>query len=723
MDCGPASLMMIAEYYGKHYSMENLRKKCHITREGVSLLGIADASEEIGFKTLGGRITLEQLETQALLPCIVHWDQNHFVVVYKVKYKNFFRKQSLFYVADPGKGLLTYTQEEFAKHWISTVSQGEEKGIVLLLEPTEAFYQAKGEKVQRRGLKILWNYFLRYKKFFFQLFLGLLLGSLLQLIFPFLTQSIVDIGINNRNINFIWLVLLAQSVLLISQMAAEFIQRWILLHISVRINISMLSDFFIKLMKLPMHFFDTKLVGDLLQRMNDHERVESFLTAQSLNVLFSVFNLLIFGAVLWYYNFLIFIIFLIGSVLYGGWIVLFLRKRKKLDYIYFEQNAKNQSLTYQLINGMQEIKLQNGQKIKRWEWEDLQADLFKTNMQSLQLSQYEESGSTIINQGKNILITVVAASAVIQGNMTLGMMLAVQYIIGQLNSPIEKLIDFIHHLQDAQISLDRINEIHNRPDEEASTLSLKPVLKDKNFSIQNLSFQYEGPHSPKALDNINLSIPQGKITAIVGASGSGKTTLVKLLLQFYPLTQGEIKVGQNNLWDFSPSWWRSQCGAVMQDGYIFSESIARNIAVADEEPDLKRLQYATQTANIHEHIMKLPLRYNTKIGQEGQGLSQGQKQRILIARAVYKNPPFLFFDEATNALDANNERTIVENLKQFYKGKTVIVVAHRLSTVKNADQIIVLEHGKVQETGTHAELTKRKGKYYELVKNQLELGN
>jgi len=724
MDCGPAALLMIAKYYGKKYTLETLRANSHITREGVSLLGISDAAEEIGFKTLGGRLNSQQLISNAHLPCIIHWDQNHFVVLYKVKRKNPLSKEYLFYVADPGKGLLTYNEKEFKSHWISTVSGEEEKGIALLLEPTEAFYAKEGETITRRkGLRVLAGYFVRYKRFFFQLFLGLLLGSLLQLIFPFLTQAIVDVGIENKDIGFVWLVLLAQSVLFLSQMSVEFIQRTILLHISTRINISLVSDFFIKLMRLPMKFFDTKLTGDLIQRMQDHERIESFLTGQSLSFIFSIFNLLIFSIVLLYYNLSIFIIFAIGSLFYALWIIIFLKKRKALDYKIFEQQAKNQSITYQLIQGMQEIKLQNSQKLKRWEWEDIQAELFKINLSSLRLSQYEESGSTIINQGKNILITVIAATAVIKGDMTLGMMLAVQYIIGQLNAPIEQLIDFIHHFQEAKISLDRINEIHERKDETELTLQQKPKLNDKIIYIDNLSFRYEGPHSPKALDNIKLSIPQGKVTAIVGTSGSGKTTLVKLILQFYKATEGKIKVGEHDLWDFDPSWWRTQCGSVMQDGYIFSDTIARNIAVSDDEPDLERLKQAAQIACIHDHIMKLPLKYNTQIGAEGQGLSQGQKQRILIARAVYKNPEFLFFDEATNALDANNERAIVENLNKFYKGKTVIVVAHRLSTVKNADQIVVLENGQLKEVGNHQELTKMKRKYYELVKNQLELGN
>lgn len=721
MDCGPTCLKMVAAFYGRKYSLDQLRNRCNISRDGVSLMGISKTAEEIGFKTFGGIFTFEQLVEQAILPCIVHWNQKHFVVVYKITKT---KRKTKVYVADPAKGLIQYTQQEFCENWISTSSRGEEKGIALLLETTTLFFQHEGDKIPHNRFRFLSNYFLPYRNLFGQLLLGLLIGSILQLFFPFLTQAVVDTGIATQNIGFIYLMLLAQLMLLFGRTAVDFIRRWILLHISARINISLISDFFIKLMRLPMFFFDTKLLGDLLQRIEDHNRIERFLTAQSLNLIFSIFNLLIFSVVLLIYDVRIFFVFLIGTALYVGWIAFFLKRRRVLDYQFFEQQSLNSSKVYQLINGMQEIKLQGCEQRKRWEWEDVQADLFKVNLSILSMQQTQEAGGIFINELKNITITILAATAVIHGQLTLGMMLSVQYIIGQLNSPVEQMVNFIYQWQDVSISLERINEIHAKEDEESVNQgNFVDLTIGEDIRINNLTFQYEGPNSTKAINNISLVLPKSKVTAIVGASGSGKTTLIKLLLGYYPPTDGKIIVGEKEINMLDIYWWRQQCGAVMQDGFIFSESIARNIAANNEEIDLDRLNNAVTIANIKEHIEKLPLGYNTIIGQEGQGLSQGQKQRILIARAVYRNPQFIFLDEATNALDANNEWTIIENLAEFYTGRTVVVVAHRLSTVKNADQIIVLEKGEIVEVGTHEKLTSKKGVYYQLVKNQLELGN
>ena len=718
MQCGITCLQMICKYNGKEYSLESLSRYCFATTEGVSMLGISEAANKLGLHTICGRITMEQLP-QAPLPCILHWSQNHFVILYKIKNKK------KFYIADPGKGLLTYAEKEFKDHWISTQSKGEEKGIAMFIQPTPAFYELSGETTNRkRSFKFLFGYIKQYRRYFGQIILGALVGCVLQLIFPFLTQAIVDIGITHQNLGIIYLILLGQLILTISRTSVDFIRRWILLHISMRINISLVSDFFIKLLKLPMSFFDTKLMGDLMQRMSDHNRVEKFLTTQMLNVTFSLLSFIVFGCVLLGYNTFIFLIFLIGSILYGIWIAIFLKRRKLLDYELFEKQAMNNNKTYQFITSMQEIKLQNCEQRRRWEWEDVQADLFQVNMKSLKLQQTQEAGSIFINEVKNIIITVLAATAVIHGQMTLGMMLAVQYIIGQLNAPVEQLMNFLYSLQDVKISLERINEIHEMENEENNKEALNAFHdQDKSLSFKNADFKYD-PHNPnKTLDGINITIPEGKVTAIVGTSGSGKTTMIKLLLGYYPLLAGEITIGSTDLQKYNLKWWRKHCGVVMQDGVIFSESIARNIAVDDGEIDKERLLQAARIACIDNYIHSLPLKYNTLIGQDGIGLSQGQKQRILIARAVYKNPDYIFLDEATNALDANNERAIVENLMEFYKGKTVVIVAHRLSTVKNADQLIVIERGKIIETGTHTELIDRQGAYYHLVKNQLELGS
>lgn len=716
MDCGPTCLRMVAAYYGKRYSLEGLREKSFITREGVSMLGISEAAEKIGFRSICVQVGYEKLQ-EAPLPCIIHWNQQHFVVVYKLN-------DRYVWVADPGAGKLKYTKEEFCNCWLSSRKNEEDTGVALLLEPTPEFYttEDEGDEVNRKGFSFLYSYLRPYRGLVGQLLLGLLLGSMIQLMLPFLTQSVVDFGINNQNLGFIYLVLIAQLMLSFSSSAVDFIRGWILLHLGTRINIALISDFLIKLMKMPISYFDSKMTGDILQRINDHKRIQDFLTGSSLSVIFSVFNIIIFGIVLLVYSGMIFLIFMGGSALYVAYVWLFMKKRAELDHKRFAQQSANQSTVVQLVNGMQEIKLSACEQQKRWEWERIQAKLFKVNIKSLALRQYQDSGAVLINQSKNLLITALVASLVVKGEMTLGMMLSVQYIIGQLNSPVNELIAFARDMQDARLSMDRLSEVRDKPDEEDPTRELlREIPGGKEIRLQNLNFKYDPLSEYPTLDDINLVIPPGKQTAIVGMSGSGKTTLVKLLLGFYPPASGDIFIGDTPLGSYSIREWRKRCGVVMQDGFIFSDSIAGNIAPGVEHIDKKRLRHAAEVANIHDFIEELPLAYNTKIGQEGHGLSQGQKQRILIARAVYKDPEFIFFDEATNALDANNERTIMNNLQTFFKGRTSVVVAHRLSTVRNAEQIIVIEQGRIAETGTHEALIALEGRYYKLVKNQLEL--
>ena len=721
MQCGIACLSSICLHYGKKYSLTFLDELCHSTSEGISLKAIADGANKLGLDTRTGLVTKDYFN-KSNMPCILHWNQKHFVVLYKTS-----KSKKQFYIADPGKGLVKYKEPDFCRHWICTQSNGEEKGIAMFLSPTENFSKIlyQDDNKEKRSFSFLAKYIKRYHGNFLQIILGLLLGCILQLIMPFLTQSIVDVGIAHKNINFIWLILIGELVIVTARTLTDFIRRWLLLHISMRINVSLISDFFIKLLKLPMSFFDTKLMGDLMQRMNDHKRIQSFLTSQILSTIFSMLSFVVFSIVLLIYNKLIFVVFLVGSVLYGIWIAIFLEKRKGLDYQIFELQAINQNKTYQFITTMQEIKLQDCEQRRRWEWEDVQVDLFNVQMKSLKLQQTQEAGSIFINEFKNIIVTVMAAASVIEGNITLGTMLAIQYIVGQLNSPLEQLMSFMYSLQDVKISLERINEIHGRKNEDALEDKLLVFNNTDELSINlyNVDFKYNPHVEDNTLSDISFSIPDGKVTAIVGASGSGKTTLIKLILGFYQVQDGKIVIAGENIDKYNLKWWRRQCGVVMQDGVIFSESIARNIAVDDNEIDEERLLRASEIANIKDFILSLPLKYNTKIGRDGVGLSQGQKQRILIARAVYKNPQFIFLDEATNALDAKNERAIVENLNEFYKGRTVVVVAHRLSTVKNADQIVVLDTGRVVEVGNHNTLIAKQGTYYNLVKNQLELGN
>lgn len=720
MQCGVACLAMICSHYGRDYPLGALSQYCSPTAEGVSLLAISDAAEKLGLHATAGRTITEHLSS-TVLPCILHWRQNHFVVLYRLRGRGGKQK---YFIADPAKGLDVYSRDDFLEAWASTGIGGQDGGVALFLKPTPEFYSRPQEECQpQRSFRFLLGYIRQYRRYFGQIVLGLLLGCILQLIMPFLTQAIVDVGIRGENLRLIWLILTGELMIVLGRTATDLIRRWLLLHISMRINISLVSDFFIKLLRLPMGFFDTKLTGDLMQRISDHSRVQSFLTSQTLSVMFTTLSFMVFGAVLLVYNWKIFCIFLTGSIMYGLWTAAFLRRRKVLDYELFEQLARNQNSTWQMITSMQEIKLQNCGQRRRWEWEDVQVGLFDVQMKSLKLQQTQEVGSVLINEVRNIVITVLAAAAVIHGQMTLGMMLAVQYIIGQLNSPVTQLMGFIYSLQDVRISLERINEVHQAPNEESVCGERREISGKESITLGGVCFRYD-PHSPTLIiDNVSIVIPEGKVTAIVGASGSGKTTLLKLILGYYRPSSGTVSIGDRPLDEYDIDWWRRQCGVVMQEGIIFSESVARNIAVSDGEIDTCRLEQAAKLANIHEYIMSLPLGYNTVIGRDGIGLSHGQKQRILIARAVYRNPRFILLDEATNSLDAHNEMVIVERLGEFFKGRTVVVIAHRLSTVRNADQIIVLDSGRIVETGTHETLTAKHGAYYTLVKNQLELGN
>ncbi|NAW49925.1 ATP-binding cassette domain-containing protein [Elizabethkingia argentiflava] len=724
MDCGPACLAMVASHYGKDFGLQYLRDKSFITREGVSLLGISEAADKIGFKTMAAKLKSENIDGE-LMPCILHWNQNHFVVLYKIK-KNILTGKNIYKIADPGHGFISLSEEKFKKSWLSDG----EKGVALFLEPTAEFHQQTPPKEEKLSLKYLLKYLTSYKRQIAQVFFLLLAGTLTTLIFPILTQKLIDDGVSKKDLSMISYILLAQLAFFLGNIIFDILRNWIMLVIGTKINIQIISDFLKKLLKLPIKFFDTKLMGDFNQRIQDHERIENFLTSQSLLTLFSALSFSVFFGILWYYDVKILVVYVLLTLVSVTWSLYWMRKRKILDYFRFQQRSQNQESIYEIINGVSEMKLNQFEDFKRREWEQIQQKLFKVNIRILKLDQIQLSGFEFINQLKNILVTFLAASFVVKENMTLGALLSVSYIIGQMNTPVNQLISFFRSLQDAKLSLARLNEVQNHPEEEQShqlplfgtQASVKNGI-ERGIYLKNLSFQYEGPQSPFILKNINLFIPEGKVTAIVGASGSGKTTLMKMLLKFYEPVQGDIFFNHLNIKDISPEDLRKNCGVVMQDGFIFSDTIERNIATSDENIDTEKLQKALHTANIKHFIAELPLGLHTKIGAAGNGLSGGQKQRMLIARAVYKNPHFIFFDEATSALDAENEKIIHDHLQSFFKGKTVMIVAHRLSTVKHADQIIVLKHGQIVEQGKHQELIRQKGDYYHLVKNQLELGN
>ncbi|MGM9804447.1 MAG: peptidase domain-containing ABC transporter [Muribaculaceae bacterium] len=720
MQCGIACLAMICRHFGKNCSVDSISQICHASAEGLSMLAISQAAEKLGLQAAGARLSIERLN-DCPLPCILHWQQRHFVVLFKIK-------NGRYYIADPAKGISKISQRQFEEGWISCRNDDNEPaGVAMFFNPTPRFFATSsrlGDNDDSRSLRFYLSYISKYRNHFTATILALIAGSLLQLALPILTQKIVDVGIKNQDLGFIGLILLAQLMITVSRTAIDFVRRWILLKIGMNINIALLCDFFDKLLRLPMAIFDTKATGDLIQRMSDHSRVNSFITQDTLNTTFAAFSFVAFSVVLAFYNIGVFAIFLVGSAIYALWLAIFLRRRKVLDYELFDKKANDSNKTFEFLSAMQEIKLQNCENRRLDEWKKIQTDLFAIQTKILRLNQTQEAGCIFINEMKNIVITVAAASAVIEGSMTLGMMLAVQYIIGQLSAPVERLMSLLYSMQDVNISLERINEVRRIDDENASSDLAESIINpDKGITFSGVSFRYD-PHAiSETISNIDLHIPHGKVTAIVGASGSGKTTLLKLLLGYYPVEQGKINIGDTDLAVLNKKWWRNECGVVMQDGVIFSESIARNIAVDDNDIDIERMTYAAKLACIHDYISSLPLKYNTRIGRDGTGLSVGQKQRILIARAVYRNPQYIFLDEATNSLDANSERAIVENLDNFYQDKTVVVIAHRLSTVRNAHQIVVIDGGKVVERGNHQSLTAQHGAYYNLVKNQLELGN
>lgn len=717
MDCGAACLKMIAKHYGRHYSMEKLRGLTYLGKEGVSLLGISDAAEEIGLQTLAVQTTYDQLVSVIPLPCIAHWnDAEHFVVIFRAN-KNYV------WIADPEEGIFKLTRAEFMQHWADSVTKdGQQQGVLLLLQVTPEFYHLEGDKIEKSGFRYVLSYFGQYKGLLRQLGLGVLLSVVIQFFLPFLIQAVVDTGIGNLDVNFIALILVCQLLLFVTQIFVEYFRSWILLHLSARVNITLVSDYLFKLTKLPIGYFEKRQSGDLLQRINDHERVQRFMSSTSLSAIFSFLNYFVFGAILFMWNKPIFLVFLAGTSLYIGWVLFFARRKREVDYRYFDEASENQSNLIELVTGMQDIKLYNAEKSKRWSWERIQSRLFRISLSAMRLQQYQRIGARFFNETKNVLIIFFAVMAVKDSFMSTGTLVAIIYILGTLNSQINTLIEFLVAYQESNISLERIGETHRLKDEEkvGEKISLLPEASD--LIMENVYFQYSGPHSPMILKGVNIKIPKGKITAIVGRSGSGKSTLMKLLLNFYQPTEGIVRVGDVNMANLSQKVWRSKCGVVMQDGFLFSDTIAKNIALGEEIIDSKRLLRSVRMANIQSFVEALPLAYNTRIGPSGLGLSEGQKQRLLIARAIYKNPDYLFFDEATTALDAFSEMVVMENLEDFFYNKTVVIIAHRLSTVRNADHIIVLEDGEVVEQGVHDDLTFRRGAYFQLVRNQLELG-
>ena len=715
-DCGPTALRMIAGYYGKTYSIETLRSLCGISRNGVSMLGISNAAERIGFRTLGVRISFEQLATEATMPCILHWNQEHFVVCKEIR-KGRNGKYHV-YISDPASQRLCYSKEEFLACWLCT----RDRGSALLLIPGPNFAEGHDDTpLPTSNVSYLMRYLLPFKGHVAYILACMLAGSLLQLLMPFLTKAMVDVGISDRNMGVVTIILMAQFFILVAQLGVDCMREWIMLQVSSRIGMSLISDFMARLMDMPIKYFETKKTGDIMQRIGDHSRIRNFLMGNMISMAFAVVGFVVFSVVLAIFNLSILAVFLLGNLLYVAWTMSFMKYRREVDIKRFNQSSTEQSKTIQIIQGIHDIKLNNCERKKRWEWERVQVRLYKIGVKGLAIRQLQQTGTVFFSQATNIIITLIAANSVINGTMTLGMMMSLSYIVGQLSGPVSTFVSFVRSFQDAKISLERLNEVNAVESENVGDYAdLQSVPKEKDIRVEHVSFCYDGTEENLALNDISLDIPANKVTAIVGESGCGKTTLIKLLQGLYTSYRGTVKVGGHDLRSINVQQWRNVIGSVMQDSFLFSDTIAKNIALSDDSVDAGKLLEAARLANIDEFISCLPLGYNTKIGMEGIGVSQGQRQRILIARAIYKTPEFLFLDEATNALDSTNEKIIMESLNSFCKGKTVVIAAHRLSTVRCADQIVVMRNGRIAEVGSHKELLERKGAYFSLVKDQVE---
>ena len=711
-DCGPASLKIIAKHFGKYYSLQFLRDRCGITKEGVSLLDLSTGAESIGLRTLAIKCTIADVVNNIPFPAIIFWKESHFVVVYRSDKKHV-------WVSDPAKGHVKYSHEEFKKGWYQ---QDEQQGVLLAVETTADFKNNQAEKRQRmNSFSDILKYFIPYKRNFSLILIIMLIVTALQGMLPFISKAVIDVGIKTSDMNFIYMILIGNIAILLSVMIFNVLRDWILLHITARVNISLISDYLIKLMKLPVTFFENKLLGDILQRAQDHERIRNFIMNNSLALVFSTLTFVVFSIILLIYNATIFYIFLSGSILYVCWVLLFLSIRKKLDWKYFELLSQNQSYWVETVSAIQDIKIYNYEKHRRWRWEEIQARLYHVNKRVLAITNAQNLGAQFIENIKNMGIVFFCAMAVIKGEITFGVMISTQFIIGMLNGPLVQFINFIVSAQYAKISFLRINEIRQLQDEEEllSIGNTTILPKTRTLILENVSFQYTN-NSPIVLRNIYLCIPENKVTAIVGGSGSGKSTLLKLLIRLYKPSYGEIKMDTMNVNAINLRQWRNMCGVVMQDGKVFSDTILNNIVLDDEHISYERLKEVCRIAQIEDEINAMPKGFETKIGESGRGLSGGQKQRLLIARALYRNPQYLFLDEATNSLDTINEKLIVEALNNAFQQRTVVVIAHRLSTIRHADQIIVLDKGSVVEVGNHDTLMEKKGAYFKMVASQFQ---